>query len=312
MKSLAPGQRRLVLADLDEQRLHRRGRRLDGVAGLQTGEDLDPAGALVLHLQPRPFGGEDRLHQDRHANLRRAGRIESSEAGGRDAHHRHRVVVDQHLRADHVAVAVEAPLPVVVAQHHDRVALEDLVVLLRVEDAAQRRGHAEHGEVVARHQLGVEPLGLVVDAHRGLDQAAGQHLAQRFGALLVLPVDGVRLLADPHVVAGVRPLLVEHHQALGVAHRQLAQQDLVDQREDRGVGADAEGQREDRDRGEERAAAEAAQRQAEVVGRKGHRRLRRRPAGRGCDAGAGTGDEAGPGAPSADACVCPAALVPSP
>ena len=81
---------------------------------------------------------------------------------------------------------------------------------------------------------------------------------------------GYDCCADPHVVAGVRPLLVEHHQALGIAHRELAQQDLVDQREDRGVGADAERQRQDGDGGEERAAAEAAQRQAEVVRRKRH------------------------------------------
>jgi hypothetical protein len=39
----------------------------------------------------------------------------------------------------------------------------------------------------------------------------------------------------------VRPLLIEHHQLLGLLHRQLPQHDLVDQREYRRIGTDPEG-----------------------------------------------------------------------
>ena len=60
------------------------------------------------------------------------------------------------------------------------------------------------------------------------------------------------------------PLLIEHHQLVGRLHRQLAQQDLIDQREDRGVGADPQRQRQDRDGREQRAAAKAAQGEPEV------------------------------------------------
>ena len=74
----------------------------------------------------------------------------------------------------------------------------------------------------------------------------------------------------PHVAAVVRPLLVEHHQLIGVGHRQLAQQDLVDQREDRGIRADAERQRQDRDDREQRAAPEPADGKAKVVGGQSH------------------------------------------
>ena len=58
--------------------------------------------------------------------------------------------------------------------------------------------------------------------------------------------------------------LIEHHQLVGVLHRQLPQQDLVDQRENRGVGADAKGQREDGDGGEQRIAAQAADREFQI------------------------------------------------
>ena len=52
--------------------------------------------------------------------------------------------------------------------------------------------------------------------------------------------------------------------SFGVLHRQLPQQDLVDQREDGGVGADAQRQRQDRDGRKQRAAAQAADGKAEI------------------------------------------------
>ena len=87
---------------------------------------------------------------------------------------------------------------------------------------------------------------------------------ERRRLLLVVLVDGVGVHPRAHVAAVVRPALVEHHQLLGCPDRQLPQQDLVDQREDRRVRADAQGQRQDRHRREQRAAAQAADRQAEV------------------------------------------------
>ena len=152
-------------------------------------------------------------------------------------------------------------------------ALEHLVVFLRVEHAAERRLDAKHREVVAGDQLGVDPLGLVVDAHRRGHEAAAEHLRQRLGLLLQILVERVRVHARAHVAAHVRALLVEHHQLVGGVNGQLAQQELVDQREDRGVGADAERQGEDGDGGKQRAAAKAAERQAEVVQKGGHEHL---------------------------------------
>ena len=68
----------------------------------------------------------------------------------------------------------------------------------------------------------------------------------------------------PHVAAVVRALLVEHHELLRCSHRQLAQQDLVDQREYRGIGPDAERQRQNRDAGKQRVAAKTTQGKAEI------------------------------------------------
>ena len=79
--------------------------------------------------------------------------------------------------------------PVVVAEHDDGVALVDLIVLLRIEHAPDRRLDPEHREVVPGDQLGLEPLGAVVDADRGRDQPAAQDFGQRLGSLLVVLVD---------------------------------------------------------------------------------------------------------------------------
>jgi hypothetical protein len=65
----------------------------------------------------------------------------------------------------------------------------------------------------------------------------------------------------------VRTLLIEHHELFGVLHRQLAQQDLIDQREDRRVRADAQRQREDGHDRKERAAKQPSHGQLHVVGR---------------------------------------------
>ena len=162
-------------------------------------------------------------------------------------------------------VVGEAARPVVVADHDDGVALVDLVVFLRVEHAAGGRRDAEHREVVARDHLDVDALGLVVDGDRRIGQPAREDFAKGLGPLLILLVDRVGVHPRAHVAAAVRARLVEHHQLVRVLDRQLAEQDLVDQREDRGVGADAKRERQDRHDREQRAAEQAADGELQVV-----------------------------------------------
>ena len=238
---------------------------LGGVARLQPREDLHPARPPVGHLEPGHRRHQRRLHQDRHADVRRGRRIEAGEARRRDADDRHRVVVDRDLPADDLRVALEAVHPVVVAEDDDRVAVVDAVVLLRGEDAPDRRLHAQHREEVAGHQLRVDPLGLVVDRQRRGHVAPRDDLGERGALLLEVHVHGVGVHPAPHVAAVVRPLLVDLHQRAGVGDRQAPQHHLVDQREDRGRRPDAEGEREDGDDGEQGAATEPADGIAEIA-----------------------------------------------
>jgi hypothetical protein len=63
---------------------------------------------------------------------------------------------------------------------------------------------------------------------------------------------------------------MKHNDFTRVAHRQLAKQDLIDQRKDGGVGADAKRERQHRDRGEARIFAEHAQAESNVLPEIGH------------------------------------------
>jgi hypothetical protein len=235
-----PRQRHLVLTDLQEQPLQRRLRRGDRVSGLEPGEHLHPSRAAVVHVHPIPLGRHHRFHLDRHADLRRLRRIEAGESPRRHADDRHRVVVHQDLLTDDGAVAAEAVDPVVVAEHDDRMPAIHLIVFLGVEHPPEGRSDAEHREVVARDELGLDALGVVVDANRGRHQPPAQHLGERLTALLQVLIERVRVHAGAHVAPAVRSLLVEHDELVGILDRELAEEQLIEQREDGGIGPDAE------------------------------------------------------------------------
>ena len=231
---------------------------------------MHPTRAPIVRAHPRPLRQHDALHQDRHADLRRLRRIEAAEFGGRHADDVHRVVVDEDFLPYDIRIAREAAHPVVVTEHDNGMAAVDAVIFFGGKHASDRRFHAEHREVVARHQFGIDPLGLVVDADRRRREATADHFAERFGALLQVLVDGVRMHPRAHVAAVVRTLLIKHHQPIRVFDRQLAQQDLIHQRENRRVRANPKRERQRRDDGKEWIAAQPADGQAQVCRRSSH------------------------------------------
>jgi hypothetical protein len=96
--------------------------------------------------------------------------------------------------------------------------------------------------LASRLQHVVDPLGLVVDREGGFDRTPRQHFLQGRALLHEVHVHRVGVHPVPGVAAVVRAALVDHHQALGVADRQVAQQDLVHQAVDGGRAADADSQ----------------------------------------------------------------------
>ncbi len=138
-------------------------------------------------------------------------------------------------------------------------------VVLRREHAPQRRTHAQHRKVIPRDELRRDQLRPPVEREAGGYAVAAEHSAEdlvAFADVLVHRVgDGVR----PRVAAVVRPAAVEQHQFLRVLDWQQLENDLVDEGEDGGVGADAEGERKQGHRREERRLAERTNSVAEVL-----------------------------------------------
>ena len=145
-------------------------------------------------------------------------------------------------------------------------ALVDLIVFGGIEDAPDGRLHSERGEVVARHHFHRDQLGLiVVERERdALGHLLAEDLGKRLGSLLIVLVDriGIRAfaVAAPHVGAS----LGEHHQGVRILDGQQPQDQLIHQREDRGIRADAQREREHRDQGEQGTPPQGPQSKLEV------------------------------------------------
>jgi hypothetical protein len=105
---------------------------------------------------------------------------------------------------------------------------------------------------------------LIVDADRSGDDPPAQDFRQRLSLLLEILVERVGVHPIAHIAAHVGALLEKHDQRLGRHDGQLPQQNLVDQREDGRVRADAERQRHNCDACKEWVAAEPAKRQVQV------------------------------------------------
>src|SRR5262249_49487612 len=153
---------------------------------------------------------------------------------------RDRVSVEHQLLAEDIAAAGEARLPVTVAQHGLRMAALIQVVLCG-EGASQRSADAEYGEVIAAYELARDQFGLSLIAHAECGAVAAEHALE--DSVLVAKVlihrvgDGIA----PGIAAVMASSRGEQHEFLRIADRQKLQNDLVDQAEDRGVGANAEG-----------------------------------------------------------------------
>ncbi len=119
---------------------------------------------------------------------------------------------------------------------------QDGSVVLWRDGAAHRRTDAQNLEIGPRHHLARNPLRLAAEAHadrRGdTAQDAAEHLIVREEVLVHGVGEAVRAAVVPHMIAST----VEQDELGGVLNREQAQHELVDERENRSVGANAESQ----------------------------------------------------------------------
>ena len=122
---------------------------LAGYAGLEPRNQREPDGLMIVQVVARRHPGHGDLH---HADGDEDAGPVAADGGvevlRRYAENGEGVAVDQHRLADNIARCGEARLPVVVAEHHNRIGILGRVVLRR-EQAAQRGLEPEQLKVIA-------------------------------------------------------------------------------------------------------------------------------------------------------------------
>ena len=178
------------------------------------------------------------------------------------ADHRHRLAVQLHLLADERRVAAEALPPEVVGENHD--GRHSRAIVARARQPAEHRGEAHDLEVVPRDEPHVEADRVVVPLQGEVPRGVLGDAAQRrdAGAEIVDLRHGEGDVRLPRAIGR----LPHVEQPVAVAVGQRLQQHAADHAENRGVGADAERQRDDDHRGERRAVTQGAQRVVQVGG----------------------------------------------
>ena len=128
-------------------------------------------------------------------------------------------------------------------------------VVILVDDSSEHRRDTKQWKEVGRDRLHTQP-GRFTGASQGR-RASGRPCRDAFErAVVALPIEPGR--RRDRVMAVAVPRFVHHHQVFALGIRQRPQQQLIDDGEDRRVGADAERERQDDGDREARAAAKAA------------------------------------------------------
>ena len=262
-RGLDAGDDRLILG------VHCRAGLLDRHARLEPREQIGPVVAPILEAVERRL--HDPPHRDRHEHQRTVAhrRRRAVEPGRRDAHDGHGLSVDDQRLTEHARVSCEAALPVGVAQYDCARVTNDLVVRGR-DQAAECRREPERRKVASRDEqsLAVDRLAVIgeVGAEHHMGRDAGKDL------LRALEISEHRIAEDLFAVAGrparrrpwLGPWRGQIDQRPRILDRQRPEQELVEQREDGGVRADSQGQRQDRHDGHERCFEQSAEGESQL------------------------------------------------
>ena len=226
---------------------------VDRLAAVQAEHDGEPP---VRSMIERRLGTLDqRLRADRDDDVDRPADVGPEESLGHHARDRERNPIDVDGAADGVFRAAEAPLPHAVAHHRDRPCRSTASDVVGFGDVpAPDCPDAEHVEHAAADPGPVHGIGR---ATLGEVEACG---APGKGAVTDFSRAAAHGLPDR-----IRPVaLCEEGELLRIVDRQRLQHEAVQDREESGVRANTEGERQHRDRRHDRCGSERPPGIAEV------------------------------------------------
>ncbi|HEY7284130.1 MAG TPA: hypothetical protein VH497_01715 [Vicinamibacterales bacterium] len=255
-----------VVDDVVIRRGEGRSRLVDRDAGLQAAEYIRPVRATVLEVLERL---REAAHRDRREDRRLQPERRAVESTLRHADDRHRLAVDRDGLIQDRGIQSEAPLPVAPAEDHD-VRFAGSGIVRRRQQPSDGRLDADDREVVAGHEQPVDAFSLAARGEVGPERdVRGEAGKRRLGFFEVAehritehPV-AVALLAA-RIRPGLRPRRPDVHEPVRFRHRQRTEQDLIEEREDGRVRADAERQRHDGHRRHERRLEQGPDRELDV------------------------------------------------
>jgi hypothetical protein len=219
--------------------------------------DVEPP--VRPHVERALLATHERLRSDRDHDVERPSDVDAKEVGWRHADDRVGHAIDRQRLSDRICRATEPRLPEPVADDRNRPVRPAAARVVRLaERASEDRLHAEPLEETparpdAVYVFGLRCLREVQPAIRPRERIV-EEIAVR-----------AHLLPD-RVGPCVAPLVsdTEYGETLRLFHRQRADQQAVENRENRRVRADAKREREDRDGGDDRRGAQRAKRIADV------------------------------------------------
>ena len=223
------------------------------------------------------------LRRERRRKIRVDVGPQEAEVGGQDADDLVGLRVELHRSAHDVAIAAVLALPEPVAEDDDL--LVSRLALFVGEDASERGPGRDEPEERRRREDHRQADRAVLAAERRALAAVERELLEHVGLFAAIVVVGHAGRSARR--AGVRIVVVQPDDPIGVRHRQRLQDDRPHDAEDRGVGADADRERQERRDREGAVLHQHARRKSRVLAERGqqaselaHTRLPRPPLGR--------------------------------
>ncbi len=215
-----------------------------GEAGLQAAEGVHPAIAALLEHVFWIADDDLRLHHDRNEDFRGEAEFHAVKTCLGNADNGHLVIVESESLAYDLGIAGKARFPKVVIEDDVRMPAGDLIVF-GSEDASHSGNNAESGEVGAGDEFDGNAFRLLAEGKARGSGKAAEHIGEDFVVITKITEHGMGDGVATPVAAVVAAAHGEQDELLGIFHGEKAQQDLVEEREDGGVCANAESECED-------------------------------------------------------------------
>jgi hypothetical protein len=240
---------------------------IDRHPGLQSARQTDRSDCAVQKRSTRNITN-DRYKRERHGDVDLQRQPQSREAGRRHAHDGEGLALDADGATDSGGVAIEVPSPERVPDDRDRRGLRSVEADVGVgEDPAGDGPNPEFRKVVAGDRGHIAARSDIVN----LDVDYAVRGPANEGRQALLPFgDRPEHRQRERPVSRRRCGPCERDERGGIAYRQVAQHEGVQDGEDCGVGADGERQRQDRAGGENRRLPESPDCQPHILNQLAH------------------------------------------